>query len=297
MNLSAGIDCEDKLMSHEENVRLRRLLFVSFLGMILVVLVYAMAVQAQNIIGAKAGVIQFLKGDVCLDGKLIRIVDRGSHIQMENGQILSAKHGFAEIVLAPNAFLWVGENTSFKLRENKLVDIQFEIIQGSAVVGIMETERKNPITAYFSKNNIKITEHGVYRINSHPAELKVYDGNALVRNETVKTRIRKGQMLNLEAQSAPGHFDMGFMDALRLFSMERAATITDWMARSADQAAKLRNVDKETERKLSSLQQETERKLSSQQRQEDNEIKKVQQENEKAQREYQLKNSQKTPPQ
>jgi hypothetical protein len=212
-------------------MKLRPHLVSSIAEAALVVLVFTISAPAQQMIGSKSGVIQFVTGEVFLDGTPIQLA-KDNYLQVENGQVLSTRKGYAELVLAPAAYLWLGEYTVLKMHQNKLIDIQFEITQGSAVTYILETISKNTIHAQVSKSLIEINKKGLYRIDSIPGEIRVYAGDALVKDGTNITRIKKSHLLHLNAKSAPERFNINAADALHRKATKRAAEIVIWMYRS-----------------------------------------------------------------
>jgi hypothetical protein len=212
-------------------MKLRPQLIVSIAKTAYVILVFAISAQAQQMIGSKSGVIQSVTGEVFLDGTPIQLA-KDNYLQVENGQVLSTRKGYAELVLAPAAYLWLGEYSVLKMRQNKLIDIQFEITQGSAVTYILETIKTNAIHAQVSKSLIEIKKKGLYRIDSIPGEIRVYAGDALVNDGTGKTRIKKSHLLHLNAKSTPERFNLNVADALHRRAIQRAAEIVIWMYRS-----------------------------------------------------------------
>jgi hypothetical protein len=215
----------------EVGMKLRPHLILSIAKAAFIVSLFAISAQAQQMIGSKAGVIQFVTGEVFLDGMPIQLA-KDNYLQLENGQVLSTRKGYAELVLAPEAYLWLGEYGVLRMRQNKLIDIQFEITQGSAMTYILETINTNPIHAQVSKSLIEFKKKGWYRIDSIPGEIRVYDGIALVKDGTRITQIKKSHLLHLNAKSTPERFNLYTTDALHRRAAQRAAEIVVWMYRS-----------------------------------------------------------------
>jgi hypothetical protein len=201
-----------------------------------IVLGFTAVAEAQKAIGAKSGVIQFSTGEVLLDGTPIKL-EKDGYIQIENGQVLSTKKGYVELVLAPAAYLWLGEDGSLRMRQNKLSEIQLEIIQGFAVVEILETIKYFPINVHVSKSVIEIRKNGLYRLNAVPGQLQVYGGEALVKNVNQQIRIKKGRAVYLDGQLATAKFDVEHVDALHQLTIQRSSEISVWMRHSQIEAA------------------------------------------------------------
>jgi hypothetical protein len=193
-------------------------------AMTFVVLEFTAVASAQKAIGAKSGVIQFATGDVFLDGMPIRLA-KNDYIQIENSQNLQTTNGSLELVLAPAAYLWLGQHSSLRMRQNKLNDIQVEINQGSAIVEILETIKYFPINVYVSKSVVELKKTGLYRLDAVPGKLRVYSGIVLAKNGKKQTRITKGRMISLDSESAPASFDVKSTDDLHRLATNRSAVV------------------------------------------------------------------------
>jgi hypothetical protein len=201
-----------------------------------IVLEFTAIAPAQKAIGAKSGVIQYSQGEVFLDNTPIQLA-KDDHVQIENDQVLSTKNGSVELVLAPAAYLWLGENASLTMLRNKLSEILLEIHQGSALIEVLETIKNFPINFHVSKSVIEIRKAGLYRLNAVPGQLQVFSGEALAKNENQKNRIIKGRMVHLDGESAPVRFDVKSVDALRQLAIRRSSEIAVWMKHSEIEAA------------------------------------------------------------
>jgi hypothetical protein len=187
----------------------------------------AVLATAQQLIGAKAGIVQYARGESFIDGTPFRL-PTGSFRQMENGQALSTKKGFAELVLTPTAYLRLGENALLQMRNNKLDKAQLELIRGSALIEVYEKIKTNPIVVRVSKSTIEIRKAGLYRINAIPGELRVYSGAALARNGSNNIQVTKGRMVFLEGDFACKNFDRNDGDALQRWAIVRSSVNAYW---------------------------------------------------------------------
>jgi hypothetical protein len=176
---------------------------------------------AQRWIGAKAGVIECIQGEVFLDGTPILLRDN-SYIQMENGQILSTKKGYAELILTSEVRLRLGEDASLQMQQNRITGIQMDLNQGSALVEILSTIKTDPIKIHISKSEIEIKKTGLYRLDSVPGQLRIYAGQALAKNEGKNIQIKSIRMVRLDGQFALAEFDPNKADALHRWSARRS---------------------------------------------------------------------------
>jgi len=101
--------------------------------------------SAQAVISARSGMVNFVEGDVHLQGQLVRL-NGAIFPEVKIGQTLSTQAGHAEVLLTPGVFLRLDNNTSFRMISNKLTDTQLEILSGSALVEADEILKSNRIT-------------------------------------------------------------------------------------------------------------------------------------------------------
>src|SRR5947207_15597892 len=85
---------------------------------------------SQQMISARAGMVHYVEGKVFagseqLDGKF------GNFPQIKENQVLRTEEGRAEVLLTPRVFLRAGENTSFRMIPNRLIDTRLELLAGS----------------------------------------------------------------------------------------------------------------------------------------------------------------------
>src|ERR1039458_8519333 len=87
---------------------------------------------AQPIISAKSGVIAGLEGKVFLDNQVLE--SSVTHFpDMKENSVLRTEDGRAEVLLPPGYVLRIGENASFKMIANRLIDTRVEMMTGRPV--------------------------------------------------------------------------------------------------------------------------------------------------------------------
>jgi hypothetical protein len=194
----------------------------AYLPSILIVLfLNSIPALAQYTISAKAGSIQYLEGEVFLDGNSIQL-RKERCFQIENEQILSTKKGCVELLLSPFAYLRLGENASLRMKQNKLTNIQLELNQGSAFIEVFKKLKTDPIRIYISNSIMEIKKDGLYRIDSDPGIIRVYGGEAHITNGDKRIRIKKEKMLILDGPLKTMKFDPCSADALQKWAAQRS---------------------------------------------------------------------------
>src|SRR5580704_19673837 len=109
--------------------------------------------SAQNIAPAHSGTVHYFEGDVTVDGvKLVSQVARFSEMQEQS--VLHTGLGRAEILLTPGVILRVGENTSVKMLDNRLMSTRLDFLSGVAMVESMDGDSsvKDPAVTILFKD-------------------------------------------------------------------------------------------------------------------------------------------------
>jgi FecR protein len=153
------------------------------------------SVWGQSVISAHSGTIHYTEGQVLLDETAVQ-PKFGEFPEVKSGQVLAAQDGRAEILLTPGVFLRLGENSSFKMISNQLTNTRLEIQTGQAMVEVGELLHDNAITVVFHGADVSIAKAGLYRFDSEPARMRVYEGEASVVSPSLDpTTVRKGHEL------------------------------------------------------------------------------------------------------
>jgi len=184
--------------------------------------VFAGGAGAQSVISAHSGVIHYLEGDVTIDGTAVH-PKFAEFPDLTSGQLLATEEGRAEMLLTPGVFLRLSENSSVRMLSNALADTRLEIVSGSALVEVGELLEHNAIAFEAAGAHISLAKKGLYRIDASPAQLRVYDGQALVRAGSESLTAKKGHQIDLEtAKLTDARFDTKDTDAFYRWSARRA---------------------------------------------------------------------------
>lgn len=175
-------------------------------GLILFSLICAVMAQAQTVVSAKSGTIQYAQGEVYFDGKPLQL-PQGGYLQMENGQTLQTKQGRLEMLLAPDTYLRLAEDSFLRMEQNQLADTQLVLKGGSALIEVVQMQQGSRIRVHFSAGLVEIREAGLYRIDAGSGELRVYGGAALVSSGHRKSIIKNGRMVRMNGALASARFN------------------------------------------------------------------------------------------
>jgi hypothetical protein len=180
---------------------------------------------AQPVVAAKSGTISVADGKVFLDDKLLEI-QPGQFPDMKEKSVLRTEDGRAEVLLPPGMFLRVGENASFRMVSNRLVDTRLELLTGSAVLEIDATSKDAQVTLLDKDGTVTFTK-GIYRFDTQPARLKVFEGSADVQIGGRSVTVSMGKMMGLTGDTASvEHFDVKDTDSLDHWSRRRGEEVS-----------------------------------------------------------------------
>ena len=184
--------------------------------------------SAQSVTSAHSGTLHYFEGDVSIDGTQVQSkVGRFSEIK-EQG-VLRTAQGRAEVLLTPGMFLRVGENTSIKLLDNRLVSTRVELLSGTAMVESDDPQlsiKDSPVTMIYKDYQIQMLKHGVIEISSDPGTLKVFKGEALVNTADLRATVKEGRQMPFSAALLTEKFDAKVGDDLYLWTRDRSQSLS-----------------------------------------------------------------------
>ena len=182
------------------------------------------AMFAQQVVSARSGLIHYVEGKVLLGDQAVAS-KLGSFPDVKENGTLRTELGRAEVLLTPGVFLRVGENSSFRMITNRLIDTRLEFLSGSAVVEADDMLKDNAVTVVFRDATVRPTRNGLYRFDSNPPALRVFHGEAAVETPAGKLIVKEGKMLPFDGGLAAMKFDKENTDGLDRWSRRRAETV------------------------------------------------------------------------
>jgi uncharacterized membrane protein YgcG len=190
-----------------------------FLGMLLAL--SAIPALAQPVISAKSGLISYVEGKVYLGDQVVE-PSPAHFADVKENALVRAAQGRAEVLLTPGVVLRLGENSSFKMLTNRLIDTRLELLTGSAVVEADEIAKDTNVTVVSKDGTVSLGKKGLYRFDTAPARLKVFDGLASVQIAGQNFEVAGGKMLGLGgAVASVEKFDKEDTDSLDNWSRRR----------------------------------------------------------------------------
>jgi hypothetical protein len=183
------------------------------------------AAFGQSVISARSGLVHYVEGRVLLDDKAIES-KFGSFPELKENSVLKTEDGRAEVLLTPGVFLRVGESSSVRMITNRLIDTRLELLAGSAVLEAADFGKDNAVTIAYKDTATKVDKKGIYRFDTDPAQLRVYDGEAQVTAAGKTIEVKEGKLVSLDGELALAKFDKNTGDALNHWSRRRAEGIS-----------------------------------------------------------------------
>jgi hypothetical protein len=181
----------------------------------------AAATLAQAAIPATPGMVNYVEGQVRLDGRTLTTRSAGS-AELAPNQVLSTDHGKAEILLTPGVFLRMGDNSAVRMVSPELTNTQVEVLNGEAMVEVTQLFKGNNITVLDHGATTRLEKNGLYAFKAAPAEVAVYDGKAEVLANDRQVTLKKGKELFLDGDLRAQSFDTKHQDELFTWSNLRS---------------------------------------------------------------------------
>jgi len=189
---------------------------------------------AQSVISTHSGLVYFFDGTVSLGDQ--RLEQKFGHFpDIGEGRELRTEHGRAEVLLTPGVFLRVGENSSIRILSAKFSDTRVEFLGGTAILEATEPAANTAVTVIHKQWQVSLPGEGVYRIDSRPAQVIVYQGEAKVHasDGPESVAVRFGQTLPLANVLVPEQSQIAPSDDFKTWAMSRSQSVSSDNATAA----------------------------------------------------------------
>ena len=178
---------------------------------------------AQSVISARSGTVHYIEGKTLVNGQEVES-KFGKFPEIKDSEVFRTEEGRAEVILTPGVFLRLGENSSVRMLSNRLTDTRMEVLGGSALIECAELLKDNALTFLFQDKTILFHKKGLFRIDSDPARLRVYNGEAVVVAQGATATVKEGREIGLN----------GVLLAAQKFTKEQAEdSLYVWAKRRA----------------------------------------------------------------
>lgn len=197
----------------------------------------ALPMAAQNVIGAKSGVINWVEGNVYL-GDHPYTMQPSQFGEVKENMILRTQDGRAEVLLPPGVFFRLAENSSFRMISNRLIDTRVELLAGSGIIEVEGLAKEATVTVVLKNATVALNKSGLYRFDAAPAALKVFKGEAEATLDGRSIGVSAGKMLAVGSQvAAVEKFDVAETDSFDHWSRRRGELVAEANISAAKQAS------------------------------------------------------------
>jgi hypothetical protein len=178
--------------------------------------------SAQTVISAKSGLIHYVEGRVYVGDQQIE-TKFGEFPDLKENSQLRTEEGRAEVLLTPGVFVRVGDHSGIRMVTNRLIDTRVEFLSGSVLVEADELLKDNAVTIVYADYTVQLERKGIYRFDSTPPAVRVYDGEAMVLYNGKSEEVKPSHMLEMNGELKTAHFDKDkSADELYLWSRNRS---------------------------------------------------------------------------
>jgi len=181
----------------------------------------ASAALAQSVVGAQAGTIQFVTGEVLVDG--LPVHPSPVHFPaLKDGQVLQTGRGRAEVTVAPEVFLRLGTRSAVRLTDTQLTSTQVEQIRGRLLIEVVDTTKYDRLQVRFGETLTEFKGLGLYRFDAEAGVLSVFGGKAEVRVGDQKAEAGRGVAVRLASPLTTSKFNLKKVDNLQRWAAARS---------------------------------------------------------------------------
>jgi hypothetical protein len=178
---------------------------------------------------AVPGTLNYVEGKAYVDDQPLDHNSIGK-TTVEVGQSLRTETGKAEILLTPGVFLREGDNTSVNLVAAGLTDTELKVMQGHAMVEVDQIYPQNNLRVIEGDVSARILKPGLYDFDLRQNQMRVFDGEARVRDGDKQIKLKGGHEL-LVAENGPDKSEKFDKKALSADDLYRWSSLrSDYLA-------------------------------------------------------------------
>jgi hypothetical protein len=168
---------------------------------------------AQYVVSAQAGSIQFVVGNVYVDGQGLHKAPLAFPV-LKDQQGLRTGRGRVEVLLAPGVFLRLGQQSALRMLDNRLENTVLDIQKGRALVEVVELLKDDHIQIQCGDARTEFTKAGLYGFDADAGVLQVFAGEADVAAAGQQITAGRNRRVSLKGTITASAFRRGNVDAL-----------------------------------------------------------------------------------
>lgn len=172
-----------------------RVVWGSAAGMLL-----AIAVAAGQGTVARPGAVNFIEGQVALEGQPLAAGSlEGTEVGA--GQTLSTGQGKTEVLLTPGAFLRLGDHSAIKMLSQSAADPRVELVRGEASLEVVQLGAGR-LEVLDGQGRASIERAGIYEFHAGQPSVAVIAGKARIEENDRSVELGKGRVLTWSGDAA-----------------------------------------------------------------------------------------------
>ena len=151
------------------------------------------AAFSQDVISAKAGMINHIEGRVLLQGEPLLEIQR-TFLHMEAGQRLRTEDGRAEVLFAVGSYLRLAPHSEVEMVSAGLTSASVRLHRGSMIVDAHLVYDEDSLTILLGEAKVRLLKKGLYRLDELDAEdssFTVVQGDALLVSGAAESEVKK----------------------------------------------------------------------------------------------------------
>jgi hypothetical protein len=187
----------------------------------------SMPAPAQNVVSARAGLVNYTEGVVTLRDEPVRLTTKQTYVEMKDNDVLRTARGRAEVLLSPGVVMRLAEESAVRLVSGSLTDTRVAVLQGDVVIEASELFEGSRVRVALADREADLAKVGLYRFTSDPAEIRVYDGRIEVPsgNPDKPTIAKKGSVVSMGNGLIARKFDTDEGDTFYRWASRRSGYI------------------------------------------------------------------------
>ncbi len=137
------------------------------------------AIWAQNANPARPGTLNYVEGQVSIDGRPVQSSSIGA-TAVDAGQQIETGNGKAEVLLTPGVFLRLGDNSEATMVAPNLTHTEVKLVRGEADIEVDQVFKQNDLVVDEGTDDTHLLKTGLYNFDANDGTVKVFDGKAAV---------------------------------------------------------------------------------------------------------------------
>ena len=195
------------------------------------------AAFSQDVISAKAGMINHIEGRVLLQGEPLLEIQR-TFLHLEAGQRLRTEDGRAEVLFAVGSYLRIAPHSEIEMVSAGLTSASVRLHRGSMIVDPHIVYDEDSLTLLVGEAEVRLLKKGLYRLDAAEVEgssLTVVQGNALLVSDGAESTIKRKRSIRFgdpDGVVVESRFKHWLEDELTAWHAKRASVIAQTIGKN-----------------------------------------------------------------